>query len=84
MPMRHLPRLALCRRRGLDGRLAVLARAPWPSGRHCLHLSVAGIGIQALYLAGCGCRSGTGSAGMAALIVNLQPVLAALAPLVGE
>ncbi len=66
--------------------LAVLARAPWPSGRHCLHLSVAGIGIQALYLGGVwvSIRHGL-SAGMAALIVNLQPVLvAALAPLVGE
>lgn len=66
--------------------LAVLARAPWPSRRDCLHLSVAGIGIQALYLGGVwvSIRHGL-SAGMAALIVNLQPVLvAALAPLVGE
>jgi drug/metabolite transporter (DMT)-like permease len=66
--------------------LAVLARASWPSRRQCLHLAVAGIGIQALYLGGVWVAIRLGlSAGMAALIVNLQPVLVAgLAPLVGE
>ncbi|MFG6485538.1 DMT family transporter [Roseateles sp. BYS78W] len=66
--------------------LAVAARAPWPTRRNVLHLAVAGIGIQALYLAGVwvSIRQGL-PAGTAALIVNLQPVLvAAAAPLIGE
>jgi drug/metabolite transporter (DMT)-like permease len=66
--------------------LALAARAAWPSRREMLHLAVAGIGIQALYLGGVwvAIRQGL-PAGTAALIVNLQPVLvAALAPLVGE
>ncbi|PTT90269.1 EamA family transporter [Pelomonas sp. HMWF004] len=66
--------------------LALAARAPWPSPRQMLHLAVAGIGIQALYLGGVwvAIRQGL-PAGTAALIVNLQPVLvAALAPLIGE
>ena len=66
--------------------LAVAARAAWPSWRDMLHLAVAGIGIQALYLAGVwvSIRQGL-PAGTAALIVNLQPVLvAAAAPLIGE
>lgn len=66
--------------------LALAARAPWPRGRAMLHLAVAGLGIQALYLGGVwvAIRQGL-PAGTAALIVNLQPVLvAALAPLIGE
>ena len=66
--------------------LALVARARWPSRRDMLHLAVAGIGIQALYLGGVwvAIRQGL-PAGTAALIVNLQPVLvAALAPLIGE
>ena len=66
--------------------LALAARAPWPSRRNVVHLAVAGIGIQALYLGGVwvAIRQGL-PAGTAALIVNLQPVLvAALAPLIGE
>ena len=66
--------------------LALAARAAWPSRRDMLHLAVAGVGIQALYLAGVwvSIRQGL-PAGTAALIVNLQPVLvAAAAPLVGE
>lgn len=66
--------------------LALAARARWPSRRDMLHLAVAGIGIQALYLGGVwvAIRQGL-PAGTAALIVNLQPVLvAALAPLIGE
>jgi drug/metabolite transporter (DMT)-like permease len=66
--------------------LALVARAPWPSARQCLHLAVAGIGIQALYLGGVWMAIRLKlPAGTAALIVNLQPVLvAALAPLIGE
>jgi drug/metabolite transporter (DMT)-like permease len=66
--------------------LALAARAVWPTRREMLHLAVAGIGIQALYLGGVwvAIRQGL-PAGTAALIVNLQPVLvAALAPLIGE
>lgn len=66
--------------------LALAARAPWPAPRDMLHLAVAGLGIQALYLGGVwvAIRQGL-PAGTAALIVNLQPVLvAALAPLIGE
>jgi drug/metabolite transporter (DMT)-like permease len=66
--------------------LAVLARAPWPSPREGLHLAVAGIGIQAVYLGGVWVAIREGMpAGVAALIVNLQPVLtAALGFLVAE
>ena len=66
--------------------LALVARAPWPTRREMAHLAVAGIGIQALYLAGVwvSIRQGL-PASTAALIVNLQPVLvAAAAPLIGE
>lgn len=66
--------------------LALAARAAWPTPRQVLHLAVAGIGIQAVYLGGVwvAIRQGL-PAGTAALIVNLQPVLvAAAAPLVGE
>ena len=67
--------------------LAVAARAPWPSNpAQILHLAVAGIGIQAIYLGGVWVAVKQGMpAGMAALIVNLQPVLTAVAgPLIGE
>lgn len=70
----------------LMGALALAARAAWPSRRDLLHLAVAGIAIQAVYLGGVwvAIRQGL-PVGTAALIVNLQPVLvAALAPLVGE
>lgn len=66
--------------------LALAARATWPTPRQMLHLAVAGLGIQALYLGGVwvAIRQGL-PAGTAALIVNLQPVLvAAAAPLVAE
>jgi drug/metabolite transporter (DMT)-like permease len=66
--------------------LARVYRAPWPSRREALWLVLAGIGIQAIYLGGVwvAVRQGM-SAGVVALIVNLQPVLvAALAPLIGE
>jgi len=66
--------------------LALLARAPWPTGRQAMWLALTGLGIQAIYLGGVwvAIREGM-SAGVAALIVNLQPVLvAALAPFVHE
>jgi drug/metabolite transporter (DMT)-like permease len=66
--------------------LALAARAPWPTARQCLHLAVAGVLIQAVYLGGVWVAIRLGlSAGAAALIVNLQPVIvAAVAPWVGE
>ena len=67
--------------------LALIARAPWPaSGREIAHLTVAGIGIQAVYLGGVWVAVKHGMpAGVAALIVNLQPVLTAVAGgMVGE
>lgn len=66
--------------------LALLFRAPWPSRRDAALLALTGLGIQALYLGGVwmAVRQGM-SAGVVALIVNLQPVLIALAsPWLGE
>jgi drug/metabolite transporter (DMT)-like permease len=63
------------------GTLAAIARAPWPaSRREAAHIAVAGIGIQAIYLGGVwvAIRHGL-PAGITALIVNLQPVLTAVA-----
>lgn len=59
--------------------LAVIARAPWPRGRTVGHLAVAGVGIQAGYLGGVWTAVAAGMpAGVAALMVNLQPVLTAV------
>lgn len=71
----------------LMGALAVAARAAWPrTRRQVAHLAVAGIGIQAGYLGGVWVAVANGMpAGIAALVVNLQPVLTAIAaPLIGE
>lgn len=66
--------------------LALVAGAEWPRGRRVLHLAVAGIGIQAGYLGGVWVAVAEGMpAAVAALVVNLQPVLtAAFAALIGE
>ena len=63
----------------------LLLRAPWPHGR-MVHIAVAGLLLQAGYLAGVWCAIKLGMpAGTTALIVGLQPILTALAaPLVGE
>jgi drug/metabolite transporter (DMT)-like permease len=63
--------------------LAFLARAPWPrSVPEIAHLAVAGICIQAIYLGGVWVAVKQGMpAGLAALIVNLQPLLTAMAGL---
>lgn len=56
--------------------LALVGRAKWPSRRDAFHIAVAGVLIQALYLGGVWVAIRMGlSAGVAALIVNLQPVL---------
>ena len=58
--------------------LALIARAHWPRGRAVLHIAVAGVGIQAGYLGGVWAAVAAGMpAGVAALVVNLQPVLTA-------
>jgi drug/metabolite transporter (DMT)-like permease len=65
--------------------IVMLMRAPWPVGR-MRHIAVAGVLVQAGYLAGVWCAIKLGMpAGLSALIVGLQPVLTAFAaPLVGE
>jgi drug/metabolite transporter (DMT)-like permease len=71
----------------LMGVLAAIAKAPWPSSwREAGHIAVAGVGIQAAYLGGVWVAVKHGMpAGVVALIVNLQPVLTAVAgPLIGE
>ena len=58
--------------------LALASRAKWPNRRDALHIAVAGVLIQALYLGGVWVAIRMGlSAGVAALIVNMQPVLTA-------
>ena len=65
--------------------LVVLMRAPWPKDQ-AGHIAVAGILVQAGYLAGVWCAIKLGMpAGLTALIVGMQPILTAFAaPLVGE
>jgi drug/metabolite transporter (DMT)-like permease len=65
--------------------LVLLMRAPWPR-RQMRHIAVAGILVQAGYLAGVWCAIKLGMpAGLSALIVGMQPILTAFAaPLVGE
>ncbi|MDQ3654266.1 MAG: DMT family transporter [Chloroflexota bacterium] len=59
--------------------LVLLLRVPWPSRRQAVHIAVAGVLIQGGYLLGVfeAIRQGMG-AGLAALIVGLQPVLTAV------
>ena len=58
--------------------LILLARAPWPDRRTATHLAIAGLMLHAAYLSGLWAAVSLGmSAGVAALIVNLQPVLTA-------
>lgn len=65
--------------------LVLILRAPWPVGS-MRHIAVAGILVQAGYLAGVWCAIKMGMpAGLSALIVGMQPVLTAFAaPLIGE
>ena len=59
--------------------LALYGRARWPSRNDATHIAVAGVLIQAVYLGGVWVAIRMGlSAGVAALIVNLQPVLTAV------
>jgi len=65
--------------------LVALMKAPWPVGR-MRHIALAGVLVQAGYLAGVWCAIKLGMpAGLSALIVGMQPILTAFAaPLVGE
>ncbi|MEB0136202.1 DMT family transporter [Actimicrobium sp. CCC2.4] len=65
--------------------LVLILRAPWPTGR-VGHVALAGVLVQAGYLAGVWCAIKLGMpAGLSALIVGMQPVLTAFAaPLIGE
>lgn len=68
--------------------IALALRAPWPrSGSQIIHIAIAGILLHGGYLGGVFSSIHAGmSAGLAALIVGLQPVLTALAaaPLLAE
>lgn len=68
------------------GILAVSMRASWPARSAWPQIAVAGILMQAGYLGGVWCAVKLGMpAGLAALIVNTQPILTAVfGPLIGE
>jgi drug/metabolite transporter (DMT)-like permease len=58
--------------------MALAMKAAWPTREQAKHLVVSGLGIQAVYLGGVWVAIAQGMpAGVAALIVNLQPVLTA-------
>ena len=65
--------------------LAVV-RVPWPDARSAMHIAIAGVLLQAGYLGGVWIAIDLGMpAGLAALIVGMQPILTALAaPFLGE
>jgi drug/metabolite transporter (DMT)-like permease len=65
--------------------LVLIMRAPWPVGQ-MRHVAVAGVLMQAGYLAGVWCAIKLGMpAGISALIVGMQPIMTAFAaPLIGE
>jgi drug/metabolite transporter (DMT)-like permease len=55
---------------------ALIAKAKWPNPRDAIRIAIAGVMIQAVYLGGVWVAIRMGlSAGLASLIVNLQPVL---------
>lgn len=59
--------------------MALIARARWPDRTTAGHLVVSGLLVHAGYLAGVWCAIKLGMpAGVAALIVNLQPILTAM------
>jgi drug/metabolite transporter (DMT)-like permease len=64
----------------LMGTLAFFSRAPWPKTLpDAIHVAVAGLAIQAGYLGCVWCAIELGMpAGLAALIVNTQPILTAV------
>ena len=64
----------------LMGAIAVLSGAPWPRApKEWFHIGVAGLLVHAVYLGGVFSAIALGlPAGIAALVVGLQPVLTAL------
>jgi drug/metabolite transporter (DMT)-like permease len=68
--------------------IALATRAPWPTGvRQWLHIGVAGLLLHAVYLGGVFIAIARGlPAGVASLVVGLQPLLTAIAAgwLLGE
>ena len=60
--------------------IALISRAPWPqTARHWLHIGVAGLLVHALYLGGVFVAISLGlPAGVASLIVGVQPLLTAI------
>ncbi|MDE2429680.1 MAG: EamA family transporter [Burkholderiales bacterium] len=66
--------------------LTIGMRAPWPRREAWLPIAIAGILMQAGYLGGVWCAVKLGMpAGVAALIVNTQPILTAIfGPMIGE
>jgi drug/metabolite transporter (DMT)-like permease len=63
----------------LLGTIAWAAKVAWPSGKRLWHTALAGVMMQAGYLAGCWMGIAQGMpAGVMALIVNLQPMLTAV------
>lgn len=65
---------------GVMGLVALATRAPWPTGpRKWLHIGVTGLLVHAVYLGGVFSSIHHGlPAGIAALVVGLQPLLTAL------
>jgi drug/metabolite transporter (DMT)-like permease len=65
--------------------LVLIARAPWPHGR-MFDIALSGVLVHAGYVGGVWCAIRLGMpAGLAALIVGMQPVLTAFAaPMIGE
>lgn len=60
--------------------LALATRAPWPRGIKIAHVSIAGVLLQGGYLGGVFVAISLGmSAGLAALMVSIQPILTAFA-----
>lgn len=64
----------------LMGAIALASRAPWPrSAREAMHIGVTGVLVHALYLGGVFVAIHRGlPAGIAALVVGLQPLLTAV------
>jgi drug/metabolite transporter (DMT)-like permease len=80
--------LRFCIVTALIGAIAIASRAPWPRTlREVAHFSVIGLLMHGLYLGGSFASIGGGvPAGIAALIVGLQPLLTAMVvgPVLGE
>ena len=65
---------------GLMTTVALAMRAPWPStGRHWFHIGISGLLVHAVYLGGVFLAISKGlPAGIASLVVGMQPLLTAV------